>query len=147
MTQEGTAQSTIWPYWNMMTIWANGACGYTTPIATSKSVCGSGNANLEQAAWAGNYTITIRRLIELNQHGTSATRSQASSLDATTGALQVYTTYWQGVVTAVSTSMRSSSNGYVTVVCYNPQLLQFLFLCHITDHFVHVVHTDYPKSL
>jgi hypothetical protein len=102
-----TTPSTVFPYWNDVTITANGGCGWRQPPSPS-GPCD------ETAAWAGQFKVRIQRLINL---GSSSTQSQASSLSSSTGGLaQLQSTSYGAVMIATSTT-RDQFGGYVIQVC------------------------------
>jgi hypothetical protein len=65
-------------------------------------------------SWAGRAFFRIHRLLRLD-YSSFATRSQANSISST-GTIELQTTYYPGVIIAVSTSVMSPSGQYVTQV-------------------------------
>jgi hypothetical protein len=91
----------------MITIHSQGNCAYTTPMNPCQG------PNGESMTWEGNYSIPIIRLLQFGMD--AKTQSQATSVNPTTGGLEIQTTVYHAIPIAVPTP--SGPNGYITIVC------------------------------
>jgi hypothetical protein len=95
--------STVFPYWNDITLQNNGGCAWYTPPVNP--LC-----NLD-ASWDGQATIRIMRLANLGDISTS--QSQATSLSSG-GAIQLQSTKYSAVFIATSTTIRPDAEDQYT---------------------------------